>query len=411
MGAEEAADKHHELEQSISSAQKAMEEISLEQERIGREQQELEQQAQDWADAQNIRRSEVQRQLSAIEPEKDTRLKSIEADQADLTARFNSIERDAELPLDSRSFSKADRVVAAQQVKDQLEELPARRARLEEEFSQRASEMQDQLSAIEVEAAQKNSERNRLVRGLQENGTRAANRRNAHQRELERLRESLNTLIAEEKAAETSSEAERLATQKAREVEGHLAAISEDRDRLQQQLEEMEPVVDAHREATSGQGAEDLAKFYADSADGHRTAWRWSLVLLIVTIAVCGGAGVFIVDEVSPGKEPEPQEVFHAVAITILAIGLLLYLVRIASLQFRVHRHLEAVDCSKAAALRTYNRIVSGATSDVRGTLVATLADAVFRTSDSGFVDGSSDHVTLIERAVGTISQRATSSR
>lgn len=189
-------------------------------------------------------------------------------------------------------------------------------------------------------------------------------------------------------------------------MEAQLTAISEDRDRLVGELEELAPLVEAQREVTSGHGAEDLAAYYVDSADKHRTSWRRWLTLLIVTMVVSGGLGLLTVQIVAPGEEPELREVFHSVAVALLVVGLLLYLVRITSLQFRVHRNLEAIDRSKAAALRTYNRIVSGATPEVRGTLVATLAEAVFRTPDAGFVGDSSDHVTLIERVVGTASQR-----
>jgi hypothetical protein len=401
--------KRSELELEIARAQEAIEETTFAQEQIGRQQQDLNQQVQDRADRENIRRSEVQRQLDSIEPEKITQMKAVDADQASLSARLQGIERDGNLPLANRMYEDAaDRAMADEEVRSELEELPARRARVEEEASRRASELQGQLSGFEVEAAQASAESNRAGRQLQEESTRVANRLNAQQRELDRLRESLNTAIVEEKAAGTSSEAEQMAAQRAREMEGQLAAISDDRDRLVRQLEELAPLVDAQREATSGHGAEDLAKYYVDSADQHRTSWRRWLTLLIVALALSGGLGLLTVQAVAPGEDPELREVFHSIAVALLVIGLLLYLVRITSLQFRVHRNLEAIDRSKAAALRTYNRIVSGATPEVRGTLVATLAEAVFRTSDTGFVGDPSDHVTLVERVVGSVSQRAT---
>lgn len=132
-----------------------------------------------------------------------------------------------------------------------------------------------------------------------------------------------------------------------------------------------------------------------------------SLVALLLAVAVAAALGLYTVDAVSPGENADPREVFHSAAVAILVIGLLLYVVRIASLQFRVHRNLEAVDRSKAAALRTYSRIVAAANSpEIRTALVSALADAVFRTPETGFIDQSADHVTLIERIAGSVGGR-----
>ena len=397
-----------ELERQISRLQEDLEEANLEQERIGRQQQELDQHVQDRTDRQNIQRSQVQRQLDSIEPEKLTHLKAVDTKEASLAAKLQSIERDASLPIENRSYLDDDRAMAFEETKSALEEIPADRAQIEEDAARRATELQDQLSGFEVDAAQVNADDNRTRRALQQESARVGNHLNSVQRELERAREALNTVIVEEKAAGTSSEAEQMAAQRAREMEDQLAAISEDRDRLVGQLEELAPLVEAQREVTSGHGAEDLAAYYVDSADKHRTSWRRWLALLIVAMGISAGLGLLTVHIVTPGEEPELREVFHSVAVALLVVGLLLYLVRITSLQFRVHRNLEAIDRSKAAALRTYNRIVSGATPEVRGTLVATLAEAVFRTPDAGFVGDSSDHVTLVERVVGSVSQRVT---
>jgi hypothetical protein len=66
-----------------------------------------------------------------------------------------------------------------------------------------------------------------------------------------------------------------------------------------------------------------------------------------------------------------------------------------------VNRHLEAVARSKAAAISTFQRLVSSVEdADVKSAVTLTLAQAVFTPEETGLVDGSGDHVTLVERAV-----------
>ncbi len=93
----------------------------------------------------------------------------------------------------------------------------------------------------------------------------------------------------------------------------------------------------------------------------------------------------------------------------IVIVGLLLYLVRIASLQFRVHRNLEAVGRSKAAVLSTFNRMIVGPQeAEVRTAIATILAQAVFEAGEIGFVDAGSDHVTMIERIAAPVAQNMT---
>jgi hypothetical protein len=121
--------------------------------------------------------------------------------------------------------------------------------------------------------------------------------------------------------------------------------------------------------------------------------------------AIVGGVVVVVVTH--PESDATNGEIVSALAIHLLVSGILLHLVRITSLQFRVHRHLEAVAHSKAAALSTFNRIVAGPTeADVRTAIAQVLAQAVFKTDETGFIDAAAQHVTLIERVVRPAVQR-----
>jgi hypothetical protein len=300
-----------------------------------------------------------------------------------------------------------ERIAAEEQVQSELDQIAAERAEVEDEFASRSAELQEGLSRLDVDATKQNAARNQQDRVLQEEGTDLNERISERQRELERLRGRLKVQIDEEAAAASGTEAEKRAQVKARAMEQELATISEDRDRLASEVQELAPLIEAQRDATSAQGAENLGSFYTESADRHRTAWIGWLIALLVTVAAAAYLGLHTVDDVTPREDPDAAELFHSVAVALFVVGLLLYVVRVASLQFRVHRNLEAVDRSKAAALRTFSRIVAAANSpDVRTALVGSLADAVFRTPETGFIDQSADHITLVERLAGSAAGR-----
>jgi hypothetical protein len=128
-----------------------------------------------------------------------------------------------------------------------------------------------------------------------------------------------------------------------------------------------------------------------------------------VLLAISGGIAVLLAAH--PEKNATNAQIVSRLTLDLLVIGLLLYLVRMTSLQFRVHRHLEAVARSKAAALSTFNRIVVGpAEAEVRTAIAQVLAQAVFTTGETGFIDASAEHITLLERVIGPAVQRASSS-
>jgi len=196
------------------------------------------------------------------------------------------------------------------------------------------------------------------------------------------------------------------------EAEGlrrELAELREQVAQTRQNLESIEPVVEAGRAVAGESGAVDLAGEYRKQANDHKEAWKlWRWILLAAgVLAVTGSIATVTI------RHPEGDITSAATAgrllIDLLVIGVLLYGLRLASLQFRVHRHLEAVDRSKAAALETFGRIVaSGAEPSTRDALATTLAQAVFTPGETGFIDSAADHVTLIERIVGPAAQRLT---
>lgn len=162
--------------------------------------------------------------------------------------------------------------------------------------------------------------------------------------------------------------------------------------------------MEAQREAVGITAAADLNADYTEQADEHGTAWkRWGVALVIsIAAAIAGGLLLFHEDSVPAGKLT--NGVVVEISRNLLIIGLLIYGVRLTSLQFRVHRHLEAVARNKAAALSTFNRMVVVATEpEIRNSLATVLAQSVFNSDETGFVDATGDHVTLIERVAGSL--------
>lgn len=407
----EESEARRDLEAEIDEIESQIDEIAHEQARVTQDQQDLQQEHQAVADRQSIRRAELQGMQAALEPERQSKMSALAAEEAALNNEIQRIQRDAGRPGPLQAMREDERIEAEDRVQAERDKLSERRAEVEDQLAKAAAELHGQMATMEVEATRANTEINEKNRSLQELLNRMARDREERQRRLDNLRARLNTVVTEDAAASESSEAERIAAKRAQEMEEQLAAISEDRNRLAREVKDLAPLIEAQRDATSAQGAQNLSEFYIESADQHNSSWRRWLALLLVAVAVAAGGGLIVASEAAPGKDADTAEIFHAVAVAVLVVGLLVYLVRVASLQFRVHRNLEAVDRSKAAALRTYNRIVAGGSSpEIRTTLVASLADAVFRTADPGFVDQSSDHVTLVERVVGSATQRASGS-
>lgn len=173
---------------------------------------------------------------------------------------------------------------------------------------------------------------------------------------------------------------------------------------IEQQLESLAPVVEAQREAAGISGFAKLSTDYDAQADDHARAWkRWGAGLLIsVAGSVVGSLLLFASERIPSGRID--NETVVTISRNLVVLGLLLYVVRLASLQFRVHRHLEAVARNKAAALSTFNRIIAVASEqEIRNAMATVLAQAVFSSDETGFVDGGNDHITLIERVASSV--------
>lgn len=186
-----------------------------------------------------------------------------------------------------------------------------------------------------------------------------------------------------------------------------LQVLETDLERSRAERAELEQLVEATRDVTSGSGAEDLSRAYTDDAERHSAAWkRWLGALAVsISFALVGGTATIVL--LHPDANATNAELVTYVGIELLVVGLLLYVVRVSARQFSAHRHLETLSRGKAAALSTFNRLVSGPSEpEVRTAVASALAQAVFSSDDTGFIETSGESVTLIERAVAPIVQR-----
>jgi regulator of replication initiation timing len=194
---------------------------------------------------------------------------------------------------------------------------------------------------------------------------------------------------------------------RAEELEKRLSRLEEERAGLVQQIEKYAPVVEAQREATTASGAAELSEAYAAQADGYKDEWQRWLVLLVVTVVIALAGGILTIAVTQPSNDASSGEIASRIAIEVLVLGLLVYAVRVSAHQFRVHRHLETVARGKAAALMTFNRLVAGpGEAEVRTAVAVALAQAVFDSTSTGFIDSSQDGVTIIERMSSPVAQR-----
>ncbi|MGD1058631.1 MAG: hypothetical protein ABR992_14590 [Solirubrobacteraceae bacterium] len=243
---------------------------------------------------------------------------------------------------------------------------------------ERETEARADLSALEIEHTKRRTKINRRIAEL-----------TADEDEREAVLEQLDGQLTEVTRRLDRLEADQQAA-RGRELE--------------EKLEELAPVVEAQREVIGASGTVDLSKDYITQADAHARSWKvWGLVLVgVAAITAACGLLLFGDDKVPAGAITGPTIV--ELVRNLFVIGLLLYGVRVSSLQFRVHRHLEAVARNKAAALATFNRIVTVASEkEVRNSLAIVLAQAVFNSDETGFIEAGQDQVTLIERLAASV--------
>jgi hypothetical protein len=180
-----------------------------------------------------------------------------------------------------------------------------------------------------------------------------------------------------------------------------LAELDRRVDALQRNLDSREDLVSGLREAAGESAGEELSNvFHARAQELGDSAKTWFRALVGSGVGALVGAVVTFM-ALRPERGEEDPADFAALGLGLFIIGLLVFAVRICAQNYRVHRHLQAVAKSKAAALSTFKRLIASIEeAEIRSSVALVLAQAVFATEDTGLVDSSGDHVTLVERAL-----------
>jgi hypothetical protein len=173
------------------------------------------------------------------------------------------------------------------------------------------------------------------------------------------------------------------------------------------QFRTLAPLVESQRQVIGQSGAADLSAYYAKRARDHAESFvKWA-VILFATIALFGAVAVIFVYKTRPSDNATNAQIVTHILTDLLVLGLVVFVVRFASLQTRGHRHMQFVASNKSNALSTFNRIVAGQDDpEVRATVASALAQAVFKSEDAIFSDASHDTVTIIERMGAVVSSR-----
>lgn len=162
----------------------------------------------------------------------------------------------------------------------------------------------------------------------------------------------------------------------------------------------MAPVVQAQRELLGESGTTKLSADFDEEAKRYAKAWKfWLGVLAVAVVALIVGGSLFV-SQTRPADKATNAQIAAHLFTDLLVIGLVLFLIRLCSLQFRGYRHMEVVAHNKANALSTFNRLVVGQEAEVRTVVAAALAHSVFNVDENVFTDSASEHVTILERVL-----------
>lgn len=232
-------------------------------------------------------------------------------------------------------------------------------------------------------------------------------RTKVHEKALNaRIRHELGKARAEE--APISNEQLAVMEENFSQLRANFRDLEQERDRVARELKDQIALVEAGRGAASASGAEALGRDYEGEAESQDRQWAVWGAALAVAVVLAGVVGSLFITGTRPDDDTSNARVASSIALDVLVVGLLIYVVRVTSHQFSVHRHLAAVARNKAAALSTFSRIAAGASDpETRTAMASVLAQSVFSSEQTGFIDASGNQVTLVERIAAPITQRA----
>jgi hypothetical protein len=186
-----------------------------------------------------------------------------------------------------------------------------------------------------------------------------------------------------------------------KELRGEIEELLGVQQQLRQELASQSEAVKTARKASGESAGDELSAVFNDRADDYdKTSKTWLIALCVsAPIAVVLAIVTFLL--LRPDGESHDPSDFAGLGLGLFIFGILAFGIRVCVQNFRVNRHLATIARSKASAISTFQRLTASVEDDqIRSAVTLTLAQAVFTVEETGLVDGSGDHVTLVERAV-----------
>jgi len=331
-------------------------------------------------------RGAAQMEIARLEGQLNQQLASLSAQEAQFAAQRDMARAELERPPEQRSRPAEALQPEIGQFEAQIAMLAPQRAQIQAQHQMQAQEPQNRLRQADLDEQAANAQKAQ-GEALEQQRLAQIDGREA---QLVSRKQILEQELRELNAAEEEETA--AAQQRLEDREERIRS-------LEAELQRLSRAVDGTRKEAASTAASDLSEFYASEAGRHASLWKRWLIGLATMVVAAGCAGSGLIVAIHPSDSASNAKIVTAVAIELLVVGLLLYCVRVVARQFNAHRNLEAIANSKAAALRTFRLMVeSGSSPDARTELALILAQVVFHVEDAGFVDASSDGVTLPER-------------
>ncbi len=190
-------------------------------------------------------------------------------------------------------------------------------------------------------------------------------------------------------------------TEKVDQLRSRTAELDKEVVRLRRELESSHEAVSQARAAAGTSASEEQAEVFKNRTEEYEDrATKW-LVALILSVPLSAGLALITFLELRPESGSKDVHDFAGLGFGLFVLGLLAFAIRVCAQNFRVNRHLAAVARSKEASISTFQRMVASVEdAELRSAVTLTLVQSIFAVEETGLIDGSGDHVTLVERAV-----------
>ena len=185
------------------------------------------------------------------------------------------------------------------------------------------------------------------------------------------------------------------------DIEEAAKELKEQQEGLRRELESQSEAVSQARAKAGDSASEELAEVFKERSDDYSSAANKWLIALCVAAPLAVGAAVLTFHLLRPEPGAQDAHDFTGLGLGLFILGLLAFGIRVCAQNVRVNRHLAAVAQSKRSSISTFQRLAASvADEEIRSAVTLTLAQSIFTVEETGLVDGSGDHVTLVERAV-----------